>query len=157
MGLELRRNGGYTHVISGVYQIPLIEGTVPPQVISSQTPYQTTLELLRQKKSILKLSDGGSTLLVRVMNPILNQMFGDMMKRWQENINTSYLYEYLTAAQQSNSNIVLQANQYIYDMSRFTGAKTIEKQFIKSKDIKKLMKNVNISFAEFTHIHQDAI
>lgn len=91
------------------------------------------------------------------MNPILTQMFGDVMKRWQEHINTSYLYEYLTAAQKSNPNTVLQASQFHYDMSRFTGAKTIEKQFQKSKDIKKLMKNVNLAFAEFTHIHQDAI
>lgn len=91
------------------------------------------------------------------MNPILNNLLSNVMSRWQENINRIFLYEYLTAAQKSNPNTVLQANQFQYDMSRFTGAKTITKQFQKSKDVKKLLKNVNIAFAEFTHIHQDAL
>lgn len=79
------------------------------------------------------------------------------MKHWQDHINTTFLSEYLMATQQANPNTLIQANLFTYDMSRFTGAKIIEKQFNKSKDIKKLFKRVNMEFAEYTHIHQDAI
>jgi hypothetical protein len=157
VGLELKRNNGYSHIISGCYQIPLIEGPIPSQVITSPTPYETTLELLRQKKSSLKLCDSGSTILVRVLHPLLTQLFSETMKRWQDHINTSYLYEYYTAATQQQSSGLPSASLWAYDMSRFTGAKLIEKQFQKSKDLKKLLKKVNLDFAEFTRIHQDAI
>jgi hypothetical protein len=155
------KNAGYSHVISGLYQLPLIEGRIPPQIISSPTPYQTTLELLRQKKSTVKLTESGSTVIVRVVNPLLTSMYNDMIKRDRErdgdNINTGYLFDYLTAAQQSNPSSLIQQTLFSYDMSRFTGAKTVEKQFNKTRDIKRLMKSVNIAFAEHTQIHQDAL
>lgn len=155
MGLELQRNNGYSHIISGCYQIPLIEGPIPSEIIASPTPYETTLDLLRQKKSPLKLCESGGTILVRVLHPLLTQLFSETMKRWQDHIDTSYLYEYYNAAMQSSS--LPSAGIWLYDMSRFTGAKLIDKQFQKSKDLKKLLKKVNLDFAEFFHIHQDAI
>jgi hypothetical protein len=81
------------------------------------------------------------------------------MKRWQDHINTSHVYEMYNAAggTQQQAASLPSASVWTYDMSRFTGAKLIEKQFQKSKDLKKLLKKVNQEFAEFTHIHQDAI
>jgi hypothetical protein len=174
VGLELRKNSGYSHIISGCFQLPLIEGTIPSEVITSSTPYETTLDLLRQKKSPLKLSDHGSTILVRVLHPLLRQLFSEKMKRWQDHINTSYLIDYLTAAAtattsssstsaavavapNSSSSSLFPTNLFAYDMSRFHGAKTIEKQFQKTKEVKKLLKRVNVEFAQYTQIHQDAL
>ena len=156
IGAETVNGHGYSHVLSGVFQLPLVEGPVLSSVLEAQSPYEELLRVLSQKKSPLKLCESAASILVRVMNPLLSTIQKDTLEHWQEHISTSFLQEMVAAASESG-NSTPTADHYTYDMSRFYGGKSIEKQFSKTPDIKKLMKNVNVIFSEATHIAKEAM
>mmetsp|Transcript_10745 Transcript_10745/g.16311 ORF Transcript_10745/g.16311 Transcript_10745/m.16311 type:complete len:1747 (+) Transcript_10745:218-5458(+) len=154
-GTEIIKKVGYTHVVSGVYQLPLIEGPVNQSVIESDHPFEELIRVLSMKKSPLKLCESGASILVRVLNPLLENILSDTMQHWKDHINTQYMKELIKAAQTSGAGP--KTDVFVYDMSKFLGAKTIDKHFKKTSDIKKLMKNVNLQFAQHTQITHDAI
>jgi hypothetical protein len=153
MGAEIIHNMGFTHVSTGVFQLPLVEGPVLPAILRADNPFEELVSALAQKKGSVRLCESGATVLVRTLNPLLGAVEKDVMTRWTDKINTSYLEALVNASVEGGH--PLRMEHFAYDMSRFYGAKTVAKKLHKTADLKKLMKAVNAEFATATGIAND--
>ena len=140
---------GYRYVMSGVFQLPLIEGKVPAAVLSSKAPFKDVLKMLGDRNSGLKLVD--TSVLVKVVNPCLMELYEDAFGAWEEQLDTSFMIRMIRAAS------TVKQEAFTYDNSKFMNTKTIEKQLNKVEDVKKVLKRVTAKFAEETQILHDAI
>ena len=152
-GTETVSKGGYTHLVSGVYQLPLFEGPVPPDVLSSVNPLRQVLDALSVRKSSIKLCESGASVLFKCLNPALEAILKHHHKNWEDSISTKYLDMILSAAQSGNS--AFRTDNFVYSAGTAGSSKTIAKQFSKSADVKKMLKEVNKEFAEAFDLRYD--
>ena len=155
VGAETVLKGGYTHVQSGVFQLPLFEGAVPPDVLLALNPLRKVLDALSAKKPSLALCDSGASVLFKCLNPPLAGVLAQEQAQWHEHVSTKYLDLILQAARSGNSSI--KAEPFAYNHNEYTGSvKTIPKQFSKGGVcVKKMLKDVNKEFAAAYNLRFD--
>ena len=90
---------GYSYVMQGAFQLPLLEGPVQSDILSSPVAIREIYARLgpSAKGNALKLVPGASV-IVRVMNPLLKSVFEKDSTSWKSNINTMYLERFVSAA-----------------------------------------------------------
>jgi hypothetical protein len=169
------------YVNNGVFQLPLLEGSVPKSVLSADNPFRALLDGLSlppSDKGHLKLADCYGSVCVAIQNPILTPLMRSQTKEHAFSalsagddglfkelprevllagcLDLRYLKKVVAAAQTSEGDSV-RLSKFQFDAGRFSGIKRISEQLSTVKDLKKLMKSVNKSISEFAGISLDAI
>ena len=94
---------GYQYVNCGAYQLPLFEGTLPIEILSEPAPLRSLQK--RLSEGLVKLSETGASILVRIKNPLI-QVVTDISnytgegEEWKDNIRTHYLKDLVPPAAQ---------------------------------------------------------
>jgi hypothetical protein len=156
VGAETVLKGGFTHMVSGVFQLPLFEGPVPAAVVESLNPMRYVLDTLSSKKSTISLCESGASVIFKCLNPTLGAMMAKEQENWTENVSTRYLDSILHSARAGGSSSI-KAENFAYVHGEYMGAvKTVVKQFTKGgTDIKKMLKDVNTEFASAYDLKYD--
>ena len=125
---------------------------MPASILSSKQPFKDLIKMLGDRNSGLKLVD--TSVLVKVAHPSVMPLYEEVFNAWEDNIETTFMMRMIRAAATATT---VKQEQFTYDSSRFMNSKTIEKQFNKVDDVKKLLKAVTTKFAETTQILHDAV
>ena len=155
LGAETVLKGGYTHIQSGVFQLPLFEGSVPHFILDSLNPMRQILDILSGKKSSITICESGASVLFKCLNPCLGKVMEETQSKWMDHVSTTYLDSILQAARTGNSNVKTDNFSYVHD-EYMGNVKTVAKQFAKGGiDIKKMLKDINKQFASAYDLKYD--
>jgi len=141
---------GFNYVQTGNFQIPLIEGSVPTDILASIVPFREVYNRLAStsKGNSLKLVPGAS-IFVRVMNPLLKDLFVKETSQWKSNINVTYLERMVSAVSKVSGTKI---DQFKFDEKKFSKIKSTLSQLPPTEDKNKLIKQINKKFADTTAI-----
>jgi hypothetical protein len=141
---------GFKYCVSGLYQLPLIEGPVPSNdLLTATNVLEEVLSRLssKSKSNSLKLSDGCS-LFVRILNPLLREVCAASTTLEASNIKAKYLNTLVAAAASGVSGSLAKVENFSYDPLKFPStSKSTSQQLPKIDDLQKFQKNVNKAFA----------
>jgi hypothetical protein len=139
---------GYNYVQTGNFQVPLIEGAVPTDILANSNPFREVVSRLSSsaKGNSLKVVAGASV-LVCVKNPLLSGLLDRDILDWRTSLNTKVLERLVQA---SSSKL----DQFTFDMKKFAGTKSTASQLPVVDDKKKITKIINKRFAESTGISE---
>jgi hypothetical protein len=172
---ELVYGDGAPYINNGIFQLPLIEGSVRASILDSPKPFQALLDALSAPKgdsSYLRLSDGASVLVV-LQNPLLVRhsrskevMFGidpankgnipTLSSISSADINTYWMQRMIAAAEKS-SDAAVRPEKFTFDLQRYVGVKTIASQLPAAADFRRLEKTINKNFVDYTGITGEAV
>ena len=166
--------GEGSHFISpGVYQVPLIEGSVPKSIVDSEKPMRALLAALSSPKSDpghLRLS--GGSVLVMLQNPLLREVLKQQHPELYpiegnsnvavgsrpqfdsslvaRNLELYFVDKLSHAANACPGETHIPMEKLRYDPGKFYGVKVISSLLTKIDDLKKLKKLINRHFSECT-------
>mmetsp|Transcript_9379 Transcript_9379/g.17508 ORF Transcript_9379/g.17508 Transcript_9379/m.17508 type:complete len:1823 (-) Transcript_9379:160-5628(-) len=148
IGAETVLKGGFSHMVSGVFQMPLFEGPVPSAVLESLNPMRHVLDTLSSKKSTISLCESGASVIFKCLNPTLGGVLAKEHDNWTDHVSTKYMDMILHAARSGGA--ALKPDNFSYIHGEYMGAvKTVEKQFSKGNaDFKKMLRDINREFAD---------
>jgi hypothetical protein len=172
---ELVYGDGAPYVNNGIFQIPLVEGSVRASILDSPKPFQALLDALAAPKgdsSYLRLSEGASVIVV-LQNPLLvrhsrskDVMFGidptnkgnipSLSSISSADINTYWMQRMIAAAERS-PDAAVRPEKFTFDLQRYVGVKTIASQLPATTDFRRLERSVNKSFVDYTGIIGEAV
>lgn len=155
---ESVEGGGYTYTVSGTFQIPLIKGAIPSSDLFNADVREPLNEVFKRlapssgDASSLRLSEG-SSLLVRIANPICEKLL-DFMKRdsrdpIKNEIHTSFMEKMLNVASRGNG--LQMKPKFDYDTSKMLLDKTTLQRMPGGGgglDVKAIQKSINELFSE---------
>jgi hypothetical protein len=150
---------GYRYTMSGLFHLPLFEGSVPmDQVFRAASPYRELVTLLANKgRNSVKTSDGG-VVIVKVLNPLLKSLVLPDLNAAKPNIQTNFMEGLLKAAISGSSGNNARIDKYEVEAGRFPtapvgtttgpGSKSFAAQLPKAAaaDIPGLLRIVNKEF-----------
>jgi len=148
---ERSQDQGYLYLRAGNFQVPLIEGPVPTDILAKPVAIKEVFARLQSndKGIMLKLAAGAS-ILVRVQNPLLKEYFyKNSDSTWKQNVNTRLL-EQMVAAQAKTGKIKL--DTFKFDLQKFSSQKSTLSQLPSFDDKSKFLKIVNKKFSDTTSI-----
>jgi hypothetical protein len=165
VGAETVLRGGFSHLVSGVFQLPLFEGPVPAAIALSPDPMREVLDALGAKKPppslspSLSLCDSGASVLFKCVNPCLGGVLAAEQDRWTEHVSTRHLDAILAAARAGRgSSSAVKPDTFTFIPGEYmgSGVKTIPKQLSKGGgEVKKMLKEVNKEFAAAYNLRFD--
>jgi hypothetical protein len=90
---ERMQGKGYRYVATGAYQLPLYEGEVADvtDVFAGPSPRAALNTLVTSGK--IKLVEGGASLIVRLKNPLTQEITSQ--RDWKRDVNTTFFYDAL--------------------------------------------------------------
>jgi hypothetical protein len=161
LSMEKVPGQGHRYISSGVYHLPLIEGTVPAEgVFKAANPYKELCARLSAKgKGLnnLKVMEGGGMVAIRVMNPLLKDLVTPEMTGPKPIIHTEFMEDLLTHAISGNSASSARIDRFAVDTAKLqvggtNGGKSTALQLPKScqADLPALLRTVNREFETAT-------
>lgn len=142
---------GFVYVRTGCFQLPLIEGAVPTEILAKPIPLKEVYSRLasNDKGISLKLSQGASV-IVRIQNPLLREAFNkNDDATYLSNVNTRFLDQFISAQSKTAS---LKADLFKFDTKKFVSYKSTSSQLPPVEDKVKFNKLLNRKFADATQI-----
>jgi hypothetical protein len=160
LSMEKIPGQGHRYISSGIYHLPLIEGTVPAEdVFRAANPYKELCSRLSAKGKAatnLKVMDGGM-IMVKVMNPLLKDLVLPEMNAAKPIIHTEFMEDLLTNAITGTSGSSARIDKFVVDTTKLqvggtNGGKSTGSQLPKScqSDLPALLRTVNKEFETAT-------
>ena len=160
LSMEKIPGQGYQYVSSGIFHLPLFEGTIPVEdVLKTSNPYKelcTRLSTKGKGSTALKVMEGGM-LCVRVLNPLLKDLILPELNTAKPNIHTEFMEDLLTHAINGSSNSAARIDRFTVDTTKLqvggtNGGKSTATQLPKAclPDLPSLMRAVNKEFESVT-------
>lgn len=156
---------GYRYVSTGNFILPLIEGSVPGDILSAPDPFKETLSRLGGHKATVattvgtasgkntpvRISPDGSSVLIRVANPQITQLQAKLGKEELEPaaMNRTVMNKMLNAENLATG--AIKHNLYVWESAKYAKSKLLT-DLLAVYDAKKVLKTVNKLFAEATSI-----
>lgn len=164
------------YVNNGIYQLPLIEGSVSKSILNCADPMKALIEAFsvgKSDKNHIRLADSCSSIIVAVQNPLLSTLLRTQTSEYafgiipssaaidiptrerlvSLNLNVNYTSKFVSAAEISEGPIytdVLTRNiKFQYDYQKYSNVKKLSELLSRVSDLKKLGKEINKSFAHF--------